>query len=120
MLHKVSYIKYKRKFLHRITHNNNLMMTNSPIDDLFGNELDYIKRGISQLDLILACKDQRIKELDDKIILLNTENQQLKTQISKLRDVTTKLQMKLDQSEIVTISSLETQETLENFFNFLH
>lgn len=89
----------------------------SPIDDLLGSELAYIKRGLSQLELILACKDTRISELDQQLILANFETLSLKKQVTDLQCEINELQLKLAKIEKVTISDLEAQDTFDKFFN---
>ena len=82
-------------------------MSNSPIDEYFGNEMDYIKRGLSQLDLMLECKEKRI-------IYLTEENNNLKTFVQKLQQVITQLQIQLDKAQpTVRISDLEYQKEKE-------
>lgn len=88
----------------------------SPIDELSGNELEYIRRGLSQLDLILACKDRRILELDQQLAVANFDNTSLKNEVNQLRNVVTQLQMKLEQLQPVTISTLEAQSAFDKLF----
>jgi len=88
----------------------------SPIDELSGNELDYIRRGLSQLDLILACKDRRILELDQQLAIANFDNISLKNEVSQLRSTVTQLQMKLEQLQPVTINTLEAQQAFDRLF----
>lgn len=94
-------------------------MTTSPIDELFGCELDLLKRGLSQLDLILACKEQKIRELEHELSGVNLENASLKSQVSRLKDTITQLQIKLDEASIVTINNLETRQIIDDFFKSL-
>ncbi len=86
-------------------------MTNSPIDEYFGNEMEYIKRGLSQLDLMLECKEKRI-------IQLTEENNNLKMFTQKLQAIINQLQLKLDQAQqVVRISDFQTEN--EKNFNEL-
>lgn len=88
----------------------------SPIDELSGNELAYIQRGLSQLDLILQCKDRRIIDLDNQLALLNFENSSLKSEVKMLKNTIVELQMKLEEQSSVTINDLETQMAFEKLF----
>lgn len=90
-------------------------MTNSPIDELFGNEMDYLKRGLSQLELILACKEKRLNELTE-------ENNNLKMFTRKLQEIITTLQIKLEQAQpVVRMSDLENEneKSMSNFLSSL-
>ena len=89
----------------------------SPIDDLLGSELAYIKRGLSQLELILSCKDTRISELDQQLILANFETGVLKKQVTDLESTIKELQLKLAKTEKVTIADLEAQDRFYKLFN---
>ena len=88
-------------------------MTNSPIDEYFGNEMEYIKRGLSQLDLMLECKEKRINQLTE-------ENNNLKMFAQKLQAIITQLQMKLDEAQpVVRMSDFqdEHEKSFKEFFN---
>ena len=90
-------------------------MTNSPIDEYFGNEMDYIKRGLSQLDLMLECKEKRI-------IQLTEENNNLKIFTHKLQAIINQLQVKLDESQqVVRMSDFqnENEKTFNELFSSL-
>lgn len=87
-------------------------MTNSPIDEYFGNEMDYIKRGLSQLDLMLECKEKRI-------IQLTEENNNLKMFTHKLQAIINQLQVKLDQSQQVVRMSDFQNENEKTFHDLL-
>lgn len=90
-------------------------MSNSPIDDLFGNEMDYIKRGLSQLELVLACKEKRLNELTE-------ENNNLRMFTRKLQEIITNLQIQLDKAQpVVRMSDLENENEKSNntFLSFL-
>lgn len=90
-------------------------MTNSPIDEYFGNEMDFIKRGLSQLDLMLECKEKRI-------IQLTEENNNLKMFALKLQEIITQLQIKLDQAQpTVRMSDLqnENEQSMHDFLSSL-
>jgi CII-binding regulator of phage lambda lysogenization HflD len=90
-------------------------MSNSPIDELFGNEMDYLKRGLSQLELILACKEKRLNQLTE-------ENNNLKMFARKLQEIITTLQIKLEQAQpTVRMSDLENEneKSMNNFLSTL-
>ena len=90
-------------------------MTNSPIDEYFGNEIDFIKRGLSQLDLMLECKEKRI-------IQLTEENNNLKMFSLKLQEIIKQLQIKLDQVQpTVRISDLQdkNEQSMHDFLSSL-
>lgn len=89
-------------------------MSNSPIDNLFGNEMDYIKRGLSQLELVLACKEKRLNELTE-------ENNNLRLFTRKLQEIITNLQIQLDKAQpVVKTTDLENEnENPINTFSFL-
>jgi hypothetical protein len=90
-------------------------MSNSPIDELFNNEMDYIKRGLSQLDLVLACKEKRLDELTQ-------ENKNLRLFTVKLQEIITQLQIKLDQAQpTVRMSDLqdENEKSMNEFLSSL-
>lgn len=89
-------------------------MSNSPIDNLFGNEMDYIKRGLSQLELVLACKEKRLNELTE-------ENNNLRLFTRKLQEIITNLQIQLDKAQpVVKTTDLENEnENAINTFSFL-
>jgi len=90
-------------------------MTNSPIDEYFGNEMDFIKRGLSQLDLMLECKEKRI-------IQLTEENNNLKMLAHKLQEIIKQLQIKLDQAQpTVRMSDLqnENEQSMHDFLSSL-
>ena len=88
------------------------MTIQSPINEMFGCELDYIHRGLSQLDLILNAKDRRISDLDQQLATALKENAKLQDEISKLRQIICQHNM----SE--KASSLE-QEVIDKFFESL-
>lgn len=90
-------------------------MSNSPIDELFGNEMDYLKRGLSQLELILACKEKRLNQLTE-------ENNNLKMFVRKLQEIITNLQIQLDKAQpVVRMSDLENEneKSMNNFLSTL-
>lgn len=91
----------------------------SPIDELSGNELEYIRRGLSQLDLILACKDRRIGKLDEQLAIANFDNASLKNEVAQLRNTVLQLQTKLAEMEPVTIDSIKAQEAFDKLFEGL-
>lgn len=88
------------------------MTIQSPINEMFGCELDYIQRGLSQLDLILNAKDRRISELDLQLANSNKENAKLQEEISKLRKI-------IAQHEISDKTSSLEQEVIDKFFQSL-
>lgn len=91
-------------------------MTNSPIDEYFGNEMDYIKRGLSQINLIMACKEKTI-------IQLTEENNSLKLFTLKLQEIIKQLQKQIEESlPTVSIKDLEQendQAILKDFLSSL-
>lgn len=88
-------------------------MSNSPIDDLFGNEMEYIKRGLSQLELVLACKEKRLNQLTE-------ENMNLKMFTRKLQEIITNLQAQLDKAQpVVRMCDLENEESMNSFISSL-
>jgi len=88
-------------------------MSNSPIDDLFGNEMEYIKRGLSQLELVLACKEKRLNQLTE-------ENMNLKMFTRKLQEIITNLQAQLDKAQpVVRMRDLENEESMNSFISSL-
>jgi CII-binding regulator of phage lambda lysogenization HflD len=88
-------------------------MSNSPIDDLFGNEMEYIKRGLSQLELVLACKEKRLNQLTE-------ENMNLKMFTRKLQEIITNLQIQLDKAQpVVRMRDLENEESMNSFISSL-
>lgn len=91
-------------------------MSNSPIDELFGNEMDFIKRGLSQLELVLACKEKRLDELTE-------ENKNLRLFTIKLQEIINQLQIKLDQAQTtVRMSDLEDKNEkaiMNEFLSFI-
>jgi regulator of replication initiation timing len=91
------------------------MTIQSPINEMFGCELDYIQRGLSQLDLILNAKDRRIADLDMQLANANKENVRLQDEISKLR----KIVFQYENSEKASSASNLEQEVIDKFFESL-
>ena len=91
-------------------------MTNSPIDEYFGNEMDYIKRGLSQINLIMTCKEKTI-------IQLTEENNSLKLFTLKLQEIIKQLQKQIEESlPTVSIKDFEQendQAILKDFLSSL-
>ncbi len=91
-------------------------MSNSPIDEYFGNEMDYIKRGLSQINLIVECKEKMITQLKN-------ENDNLKLFIIKLQEIIRQLQKQLEESlPTVYIKDIEQendQAILKDFLSSL-
>jgi hypothetical protein len=56
----------------------------SPIDELSGYEFSYIRRGLSQLELLIGIKDRQIIKLDQQLAISNFENNHLRENIMKL------------------------------------
>lgn len=91
-------------------------MSNSPIDEYFGNEMDYIKRGLSQINLIMECKEKTITQLKN-------ENDNLKIFTIKLQAIIKQLQKQLEETlPVVHIKDLEEeneQAILKDFLSSL-
>jgi hypothetical protein len=91
-------------------------MTNSPIDEYFGNEMDYIKRGLSQINLIMECKEKTI-------IQLTQENNSLKLFTLKLQEIIKQLQKQIEESlPTISIKDIEQendQAILKDFLSSL-
>jgi hypothetical protein len=97
-------------------HHRFLTMTiQSPINEMFGYELEYIQRGLSQLDLILNAKDRRIADLDLQLLTATKENARLQDEISKLR----KIVSKYENSDKASKTSNLEQEVIDKFFESL-
>ena len=91
------------------------MTIQSPINEMFGCELEYIQRGLSQLDLILNAKDRRITDLDMQLATVTKENARLQDEISKLR----KIVSKCENSDKASKASNLEQEVIDKFFESL-
>lgn len=88
-------------------------MTNSPIDELFGHEMDYIKRGLSQITLIMEGKDKIIKQLQ-------LENENLKIFTIKLQNIIKQLQKQVEETlPSVKVKDLELENEQAIFKDFL-
>jgi predicted RNase H-like nuclease (RuvC/YqgF family) len=77
--------------------------------------MDYLKRGLSQLELILACKEKRLNQLTE-------ENNNLKMFARKLQEIITTLQIKLEQAQpTVRMTDLENEneKSMNNFLSTL-
>jgi len=91
------------------------MTIQSPINEMFGCEVEYIQRGLSQLDLILNAKDRRIADLDLQLVTATKENARLQDEILKLR----KIVSKYENSDKASKSSNLEQEVIDKFFESL-
>jgi hypothetical protein len=82
----------------------------SPIDELSGYEFSYIRRSLSQLELIIGIKDRQIIKLDQQLAISNFEN-------SHLRENIMKLNKKISQYESI-LKSKQLQEEFDKLFDF--
>jgi len=81
----------------------------SPIDELSGYEFSYIRRGLSQLELLIGIKDRQIIKLDQQLAISNFENNHLRENIMKLNK-------KIAQYENA-VKSKYLQEEFDNLFD---
>jgi len=82
----------------------------SPIDELAGYEFSYIRRGLSQLELLIGIKDRQIIKLDQQLAISNFEN-------SHLRENIMKLNKKIAEFETLT-KNKKLQEEFDQLFDW--